>query len=416
MSSSPAIIHVLDKNDYSKHRLVTLRDAKLEPLAPSSIRIRSRILGQSTNNLTYARLGMFLGWYDVYPLPPTTPVPYNDSDKYGRISAWGYSEVVESTVPEITPGQTLFGYQPITTGMETVRVAFAEHNGKQISSQIVVLSEHRQHLWMVYNRYHLCPSLPELEKTKGVDSLGYDALMSVLFGTSYNMNRYGFAWKEENLIHPGGQGEWTAQDADLADTSVIIMNASGKTGMAFAYCLRQDRPKEYQPKRIIGVGSPASVKTIEKQGFCDYVVTNDDYESTKDKIEQAGAKRVVLFDFGARPGAANTWHDTFSASNVPYTRINVGSEVKVADTETLMKAMASMASIVQVNANVMREKGFELEGEKYIKEHDDAFDTFKTKVGGVQLQWNEGMEAWEKGWEAFCKDEVRADTGMVYRL
>jgi hypothetical protein len=415
MSRHSASTHILDRSDYSKHLLVSFGNDELAPLAPSSFRFRSRILGLTTNNLTYARLGMYMGWYDIYPLPPTTPAPYN-SEVYGRIAGWGYAEITESTVPEISPGQTIYGYLPISTGIETVRIAFAEHEGKKMKRQIIVLDEHRQHLWKIYNRYHVCASLEELEKTKGLDSLGWNSILTGLFGTSYNLNRYGFAWNDVNRIHPSGKGEWTRQDADLHNATVIILNASGKTGMSFAYNLRYNRPKEYQPKTIVGVGSEASVSMIKQSGFCDKVVLNSDPPKIKESVETSDTQRVVLFDFGARSGAAETWHSTLSSCSKPYTRIVIGGEVKIQDPEATKKRFTSAGSLTLVNASLLSEKGIESGGEEYFDEVGLSLDAFKTKIAGMRLQWGEGLEGWKKGWELLCKDEVRADTGLVYRV
>ncbi|KAJ2967168.1 hypothetical protein NUW58_g10507 [Xylaria curta] len=89
-------IQVLDKKDYFKQALVSLPNALPYPaLAPSSLRLRTTVLSLTVNNFTYAALGTLLHWWDVHPLPASTPAPYNDSTQYGRISAWGYAEVLE---------------------------------------------------------------------------------------------------------------------------------------------------------------------------------------------------------------------------------------------------------------------------------------------------------------------------------
>jgi hypothetical protein len=288
MSPSPSI-HALDKANYSKHRIVTLPDEPLLPLAPSSLRFQSKILGLTTNNLTYARLGHLMGWYDVYPLPPSTPQPYNDAEKYGRVAAWGYAEVVESSVEGIEKGASVYGFLPISSNsVEDVRVEWAtDSEGKKIEGQIVVLDGHRQHLWKIYNRYQVCAPLSSLSASKGEDSLGYDALMQGLFATGYNLSTHAFAWNEDKRLHPSGSGKWAAADADLRGATVVILNASGKTGMSFTYALRHNRPTSHQPKTIIGVGSPVSVSAIEKTGFCDRVMLNDDYQATAEEIRSS---------------------------------------------------------------------------------------------------------------------------------
>ncbi|KAH7393903.1 hypothetical protein DE146DRAFT_111175 [Phaeosphaeria sp. MPI-PUGE-AT-0046c] len=413
-------IHVLDRNDYSKHHVVSL-PPKNEPessLPPSSISIRPLILGLTTNNLTYARFGAFMGWYDIYPLPSSVPPPFTDTSTFGRVPAWGYAEIVASNVPGIDAGMSVYGFLPIGTTTETFSVEFATHAGAKMSTQLVVTSAHRQHVWKVYNRYHLCAPLAQLvaERDGGIDNLGWDALMQGLFATGYNMNRHAFAWEEDWRIHPSGEGEWTAEDADLEGSVVVVLNASGKTARGFSHCLRQDRPNEYQPKAIVGVGSEASVGVLRESGLYNKVVTNEDAEETRKWIEEQGAKRVVLFEFGARPGAEDAWKTALTASGVPLKCITVGGEVKVLDREMLGKRLASRGKVTAVNASVLREKGIELHGEKYFEDFYTAWEEFKRTSKGMKIEWAEGVEAWRDGWEAFCNDEVRADRGLVYRF
>ncbi|KAJ7095229.1 hypothetical protein B0H15DRAFT_98692 [Mycena belliarum] len=408
------VMHILDKVDYSKHRLVTLPPTPLPPLAPSSLRLQPKILGLTTNNFSYARMGHILGWWDIYPQPENTPAPYNDRATYGRIAAWGYAEIVASTVPDIAVGSTVYGFLPIATLPEDVRI---EQTG--MKDQIYVVNEHRQHLWKIYNRYTVCPPLAELEKTKSLDYLGWDALMQGLYNTSYNLSTYAFAWEESNRIHPSGEGAWSASDANLDSSTVIILNASGKTGMSFAFALRNNRPKQHQPTTVIGVVSPASKELVEKSGWYDAVLLNTDDQTAKHLVEKSQPRRVVLCDFGARGGAAATWRAMLASVSAPHTFILIGGEVKPQHPDEVIKSFGTPDPECHiVNAGMLRERGIESGNDKYFKEFFAAFDDFKAKGGipGLTLEWDDGPEAWEKGWEAFCKDEVRASRGLVYRV
>lgn len=86
MSSAP-MLHTFEKVDYSKHHLVTLPPSPPPSLPLSSLRLQSKILGLTTNNFSYARLGHVLGWWDIYPQPDETPAPYNDRTIYACIPA-----------------------------------------------------------------------------------------------------------------------------------------------------------------------------------------------------------------------------------------------------------------------------------------------------------------------------------------
>ncbi len=116
MLTAAPVIQVLSKNNYEDQHLVSLPNALLLPrLASSSIRIRSTTLSLTTNNFSYARMGHLLGWWDVHPLRPSIPAEYSDLMKYGRISAWGWAQVIESNISGIDVGMQIFGYLPIGT-------------------------------------------------------------------------------------------------------------------------------------------------------------------------------------------------------------------------------------------------------------------------------------------------------------
>ena len=409
------ITHILTKSDYTQHRLVTLPSDPLPPLAPSSLRLRSRIIGLTTNNFTYAKLGFLLGWWDVYPPPQNTPSPYDDHNTYGRISAWGYAEILSSTVPGIEAGQSVYGYLPISTGSEDVEIEKSE-----LKNHILVTSPHRQHLWKIYNRYQVLGPIEELEKSKSLDFLGWDALMQALFGTAFNLNTYGLAWDKRNLIHPSGNGAWTLEDADLGNATVIILSASTKTGLAFAYQLRNNRPKEHQPHSVIGVCSSASQDFVKGTGLYDTVLLYNSVEQATSQLETNKSRRIVLLDFGARDGVTASWTQAFSSLSIPipFTFIGVGESVGPKSPEEIAKIMQQLPNRIQTNANELREKGLALDGDEYLERFHKSFDEFKSQGGipGVKLRWEEGLEAWEKGWERLAKDEVGAGEGLVFRI
>lgn len=416
-SSTAPQIHVFDQGNYASHRLVTLPTPESSPLAPSSLRLKTRLLGLTTNNLTYANLGFALGWWDIYPIPENAPAPYNDRKKYATIAGWGYADVVESTVPSIPAGKSaVYGYLHVGNGTWNVSVEETDVKG-----HILVTSPHRQHLWKIYNRLTLHPaSVSALEQEKGEKSLAYDPLMLPLFGTGYNLNLCGFAWDEEYRIHPFGEGAWSAEDASLDGAVAVVLNAGGKTGMAFAWAVRHARPEAHQPLSIIGVGSQRSRDLISGCGFYDEVLENGDANRVREIVERKKPAKVVLLDFGARPGVLSSFTDALSApsANVPLQRLFIGGDNRPAAPQELMAARGARGEGVQVNANLLREKGVSAGGEKYFEVHDKAWERFKGEGGvkGMEIVWGEGMEGWERGWEAFCRDEVGSGEGRVYRL
>lgn len=58
-------IHVVSKLDNSQHKtLEVVQDAGLNKLAESSIRVRTKLISLTSNNLTYARMGTFAKWFE----------------------------------------------------------------------------------------------------------------------------------------------------------------------------------------------------------------------------------------------------------------------------------------------------------------------------------------------------------------
>ncbi|KAK7193101.1 hypothetical protein DPSP01_007559 [Paraphaeosphaeria sporulosa] len=414
MASQPQI-HVFNKGDYSSHRLVTLPPTKLEPLSPSSLRLRTKILGLTTNNLTYANMGFALGWWDTYPIPSSASSPFNDRDTYATVAGWGYAEVVESSYPGVEKGASVFGYVHVGSGTWDVSVSDAESG---LEGQVLVTSPHRAHLWTIYNRLQILPPLAQLEKERGRETLGWDALMQVLFGTGYNLSTYGFAWSDALRIHPSGEGAWNVEEARLDGAVCVVLNGGGKTGMGFAYAARHNRPKEQQPTTIIGVGSEKSKPLLEKCGFYDDVLLSGDAAKVAQLVKQTAPRKVVLLDFGARPGVFAAYTEALEDAGAPLARFFVGGDNRPAKPQDLMKARGERGEGVQVNANTLREKGIEVGRQKYFEDFDRAWEGFvhQGAIKGTKLVWGEGMEGWESGWEAFCNDKVGGNEGLVYTL
>ncbi|KAH6872653.1 hypothetical protein BKA58DRAFT_149950 [Alternaria rosae] len=429
-SSTQPATHILSLTNYTTHHLVSINLKPITSLPPSSLRLCTKILGLTTNNLSYARIGHLMGWYDTYPLPSTTPPPCNDPTKYGRVAAWGYAEILESTVEGIEKGMSVYGYLPSSTEWEDVTVERAKdvRDGRAIQDQIVVVDGHRQHLWKLYNRYRVCGPLPQLAgKIEGKDELGWVALMMGPFTVGHNLCCYVFPWQgeEEDIqkrrINPTGNGEWSAEDADLGGATVVLLNASGKTASCFAYALRHCRSVGCQPDRIIGVGSKASIDAMKKTGWYDNVVVYDDFDSTLKQVKDSGTKRTLLFDFGARPGANANWRSALSSltPDIPFTLVTVGGEVAPQDPGKAAQRLADRASLNIVNASLLQEKGIDVAGQRYFKDLYAAFEAFWTRARDLEmlkLKWGEGLDGWDRGWELLCRDKVRANVGLVYNI
>ncbi|RDW75571.1 hypothetical protein BP5796_06392 [Coleophoma crateriformis] len=428
MDSKYPVIQVLSRQNYEHQHIVALPGAiPLPPLAPSSLRVQSYILSLTTNNFTYARVGSFIGsWWEVHPLPPSIPAEFADSNKYGRISAWGYGVVTESTLSEdstVKVGSLVYGYLPIGT----LPVDLEGGLSTELPGQFLETSSRRKILMPIYNRYLTFP--PSIPTEQEKQSLGHDALWQVLFETGYLFNRFIFAFTPTDRVHPDQElgpvpeKELTVEQTHIGpDTTVVIFAGSGKTALGFAHELRHGRPEGCRPGKIVAVGSQASSRFVEGTGLYD-VTMKYDADEGEDFTAQLGVDpdaHLILCDFGARGGAQDRWAGKLKALCKSMSIFRIGGEVVATNPEETLQAFmkSSQSEGIQINASDMRVHALRVLGEKrYFEEFLDAWQKCKSVgVKGLNLRWGKGMEDLAGGWDKLASGEIGPDQGLVFDL
>ncbi|KAI0096439.1 hypothetical protein GGR51DRAFT_543259 [Nemania sp. FL0031] len=410
-------IQILDKKNYFQQALVPLPNAlPYPPLAPSSLRLRTVVLSITVNNFTYATLGTLLNWWDVHPLPASTPAPYNDASTYGRISAWGYAEVLESTVPSIAKGTYVWGYVPLGTLAQDLEVKL--HSSPAIKDQFFVTSAYRAHVMPIYNRYFIS-SVGADEIAQKTPEVARDAVLRVMHSTAFLMERFAFSADAARVVAPGmGADEgWSAEDASLDDATVVIFAPGSKAAVTFTTLLQ--KRVAGAPRRIIGASSASSKAFVQGTGVYDSVVT-----TSADPITTVGAdigKRLVIFDFGGRAGIASQWATTLAARHASFLFVIVGSGV--IDPATAHLVFAAMAkrppyNAAQVNADDMRRRAMQRVGEEtYWSEEAESWEGFrKDGIKGLNATWGEGMEDVIKGWDRLAHGDALPSEGLVFKI
>jgi len=447
MAEEIPTIQVLDKQNWFSQKIIPLPDALPYPeLAPSSLRLRTSVLGLTVNNFTYAALGTLLKWWDVHPLPPSTPAPYNDPSKYGRINAWGYAEVLESTVPSIPKGSYVWGYVPLGTLAQDLQVRL--HENKDIKDQFFVTNEYRKDIMPIYNRYFVFSTPGSASAGRGSEGdrkigeeikaktkdVAYDALVRVMHATAYLMADFAFSSDPSRILDPAPGPDdnpasaWTQQDADLSDATVLIFAPGSKVGLAFASLLRARNGKgkaQGRPRAIIGVSSESSKGFVEGTGIYDSVaLTSADPVTTLKESSHEPGKRVVVFDFGGRAGVGPRWAAALANANANaknFLYVGIGSEI--IDPSTAGARMAAQQQqppfkMVRVNADDMRRRAIKKVGEqKYWAEEAESWDELRKEgVKGFGVTWGEGMDALAKGWDRLARGDVLPSEGLAYKL
>ncbi|KAK5695878.1 hypothetical protein LTR97_008298 [Elasticomyces elasticus] len=409
-----SVIQVLDKKHYHTQELVSLPDeAPYSPLGPSSIRMRTKVLGLSTNNFTYAKLGSLIGWWDVHPLPPSTPAPFNDAAKYGRINAWGFGEILESTLPSVPAGSYLWGYLPIGTLAQDLEVRDADAQG-----QVVITSPSRSKTMSIYNRYIVFPPSLRHDIEAKTDSVGYDVLVRVMFETAYLIADYAFpANPQEAVAAIFNKDAWTAQNADLTGATIIILAPGAKVGISLAHLLKN---RGYKAKQVIAATSEYSVDFVKSLPMFDGVVlTSEAPDQILSQFKVGAGDKVVLFDCGGRGDVGRRWSAALAGLIKNFLHIPIGGgDTSEVPAEAILSAFQqpSPEHVKRASASDLREAAIAKDGEqKYFDGLEAAWKAFKQQgIPRFELRWGEGMEDVRDGWEMLATNKAPPSEGLVY--
>ncbi|KAI1181181.1 hypothetical protein F4777DRAFT_592830 [Nemania sp. FL0916] len=481
MADEIPTIHILNKLYYQSQQAVVALPSALPypPLASSSLRIRTRVLSLSINNFTYALLGPMLGWYNIHPLPASTPAPYKDSSKYGRIGAWGYTEVMESTVAAVPAGSYLWGYVPLGTLAEDVEVEVQppvmqkrsqDKDQEQGDVVVVVTSPHRRKVLSMYNRYVVYRHDPNNDDSSNNNNnnntttstataitaaiarhapeIAHDAILRVMHSFAFCLASFAFSPDSTRVVDLGVRDDdgWTAVDADLTDATVLIFAPGSKAAVLFATLLSQRRHKNPQqgqgqvqeqederrndngcPGRIIGASSESSrAFVVGTQAYDTVVLTSDDPLSA---VPRDDSKSLVIFDFGGRFNAATLWALALEPRypDLLYVDvgISVGEPINSNSTKTLTDSSPELTHYhplpyrsVPLNADTLRRRAVQRVGEAtYCAEEAASWAKFR-RVGirGLEMVWGEGVDDVARGWDRIARGEYVPSQGLVYKL
>lgn len=415
------VVQILEKDNYTNQHIVSLPDEVPYPAltTPSSLRLRTKVMSLTVNNLTYAKIGFLFKWWDFHPLPASTPAEYKDPAKYGRINCWGFAEVLESTASSVPSGSYVFGYLPLDTLAQDLTVKEGD-----VPAQVWVTSDHRKDVMPFYNRYLVFPASLKDKIEAKADSVAMDAAVRVVYETSFLLNRFAFAESPEDVLHPSQDTSrpWTAAEANLSGATVIVFAPGSKTAMAFAFEVRNAR-KQAKAKKIIGAASDYSKSFVEGTGLYDEVVnTSSSPLELLSRLQVGENEKVVIIDFGGRAGVAPRWAQEIKGSrgSQNFTMLSVGPSIDAKAPQEVLQSMgqATGGAIVSM-ANDMRLRAIEKLGEReYWERLNSAWEEFRDRgvIKGLKFKWGEGMDDVKEGWEALCKGNVGPDEGFVFLL
>lgn len=218
---------------------VRVRRTPRPELAPGEARLVVDTFALTANNITYAVFGEGLRYWDVFPA---------GDPGWGRVPVWGFAEVIESRSDDVTVGERLYGYLPMSNEL-VIEPGRADARG------LTDVSAHRAGLAGAYNRYTRCAADPLYR----ADREHMQMVMYPLFATSFMID-------DQLGEHPAADGP----DAADALAAVVISSASSKTSIGVAFGAHR------RGLRVIGLTSAANAEFTRSLGVYDEVVTYDD--------------------------------------------------------------------------------------------------------------------------------------------
>lgn len=432
MANTPgaSTLRIVHKTQYDRQIFLPTPVSDLPKLAPSSVRVQSRLIGLTANNLSYCALGTALHWWDAFPLPSWVEAPYDDASEYGVSPGWGYATILESNVPSLQPGSLLWGFIPVST----CPVDLLLTRSKELDSHYLEISQHRSQVMPLYQRYMAVGD--EVDLTSAVAAL--TAMLKPVFEASFLYNTYNFP-SDPNLpvLHPGIGHPWGTEDADLTHAAVICLGAGSKTSRSFVHQLATNRAKGSGPLAVLEISSSGSPFLGRNLPFAHKAVGYEELQSpalSEWLFSQTGpVKRFVLLDFASRSGMNQVVYDLLrsNSSNLPVEVLMVGAAPKVYSAEELgeRQDLTTRLNAVRCNASGIRVAAFEAEGEQvFFNRLNMAFDALVQgehqtsndgKYIGIELVSRQGLQGphgLEGTWGLLCDGKLRGDQGFAFLL
>lgn len=189
----------------------------------------------TANNITYAVFGEAMQYWKFFPAP----------EGWGRIPVWGFAQVMESKHAQISVGERIYGYLPMSTHL-VVRPE------RVSTAAFMDGAAHRRPLPAAYQQY----SRVTHDSDFTAENEDLHALLRPLFFTSFLID------------------DFLAENDLFGARAVVLSSASSKTALGTAFLL-----KHHGRCEVIGLTSPGNAAFCNSLGCYDRVLHYDQIKS-----------------------------------------------------------------------------------------------------------------------------------------
>lgn len=429
---SQQTVRIIKKRAYNEQFFFDNITTTTTELAASSIRVQAHSITISANNLSYCARGDAFHWFDVYPLPPDLPEPYNNAAEYAVAPGWGYFRVHQTTISDLPVGTMLYGMMPTSSMITDLKLK----QTPDAPGHWTEISPHREKVWAMYSRYIVA------DADFSAHTNEYSRLWKVALGfaSSYILNRYVFSsHSKDPAISPfPAMYSWTRADADLSKTVLITLGSGSKTCRLFVQQLATTRAQGTGPLALYEVtGCKEETRLSYDVSFHHKVVTYSEIVKSEvfGEVAHYGATRIVVLDFGGRGNTVEVLITQLRANlpNTNVTLINIGSGPAVSTSQDLQarQERASRLQALQMNATDMIDAIIAEIGEKqtYTRMEEAWQQVAKSQIDfysgtaeegkflGMTLDVRHGVRGGlESAWEDICEGNATGNTACVVKF
>lgn len=352
----------MDKQDIRKTRIV---EAPRRPLKPGQVRVAIEKFAITSNNVSYAVTGDVIGYWRFFPA----------EDGWGKVTVWGFGEVIESTSDAIAIGERLYGFFPMAS--ETVLTV-----GSVKDDYFMDASLHRAELAAVYNQYRRLAG--EIESMRSLGDVR--ALYFPLFITSFVLYDY-------------------LKDNDFFGAEqVIIGSVSSKTGFGLAKLLFDDASVT---QRIVGLTSPGNAAFVQSLGCCDDVVLYGNEQTIDPSVKAA------YVDMSGNRDLTETLHHHLQENLVESCMVGATHWENGGRADGLPGAKPTFFFAPSQIAKRDKEWG---PGVLYGKASEACADLARSVSGDIAVEHKTGPEAVTAIWLEMLDNKVAPDRGIMASL
>jgi Protein of unknown function (DUF2855) len=234
----------------------------LTTLKDGEVLLKIKRFALTTNNITYAAFGDILQYWQFFP---------TDLEGWGHMPAWGFADVVRSTVPNLEVGERFYGFFPISSHVQMMPIRITSRGFYDGSA-------HRQTLNSAYNQYTRCSTDTAYDLARE----NLQMLIRPLFLTSFML------------------ADFLQDNAFFGATRVVISSASSKTASSTAFCL-QGNPHI----QVVGMTSEGNHAFVKQLGCYQEVFNYAELE------QQSNKDKTLYIDFSGEIALRQRVHAHF---------------------------------------------------------------------------------------------------------